>query len=144
VTRVLAAALSAGWLVSAAVAAPPWDGTYLYEQSIGAVSGGGVKLLVNHKLVIGPDDCRLDAEGYQTSEQIRCRATPDGDKLEVVFDRYDDVEGKTVNRAGAPVYEPNQKLFTLARKGPAITTEWADYSKNKQAAPSNGDTFKKM
>jgi Family of unknown function (DUF5991) len=142
-TRALAAGLSAGWMATAAVAAPPWDGTYLYEQTVGAVSGD-IKLLVNHKLMIDLDNCRLDTEGYQTFEQIRCRATPNGDKLEVFFDRYDDDNGKTVNRPGAQVYEPNQKLFTLARKGPEITTEWADYSRNKQVGPARGDSFKKM
>jgi hypothetical protein len=133
--------VSAGLLAGSAFAASPWEGTYLFEQPIGPGSGG-LQLFVNHKLTIGPNGCTIVAEGYQTNEQIRCRAMPNGEKLDVAFVSYAD--GKLVNVHGVKIYEPNQKLFTLGRKGDAITTEWGGYSKNKTigAAPG-GETFKK-
>jgi hypothetical protein len=138
--RFLTAALSAALMSGAALAASPWDGTYLYEQPIGPGSGG-LKLFVNHTLTLTADGCRIDAEGYQTYEKIRCKAVPNGDKLDVFFVSYDD--GKTVNVHGVKIYDPNQKLFTLSHKGKAIGTEWAGYSRNKHIGPGE-ETFKKM
>jgi hypothetical protein len=123
-----------------AVAASPWDGTYLYEQPIGP-GAGGLQLFVNHTLTVTADGCRIDAEGYQTYEKIRCRAMPNGDRLDVFFVSYDN--GKTVNVHGGKIYDPNQRLFTLTHKGDAIATEWAGYSRNKHVGPGD-ETFKKM
>ena len=139
--RLLAVALSAG-LSAAAFAASPWEGTYTFEQPIGP-GAGGLQLFVNHTLIIGgPTGCTIVAQGYQTDEQIRCKAVPNGDKLDVSFVSYGD--GKLVNRFGTKIYEPNQKLFVVGRKGNAYTTEWAGYSMNKTIGAAPGeDTFKK-
>lgn len=139
--RLLAVALSAGVLSGAALAGSPWDGTYLFEQPIGP-GAGGTQLFVTHKLTVGPNVCTIVAQGYQTDEQIRCKATASGDKLDVSFVSYGD--GKLVNKYGTKIYTPNQKLFTLGQKGSGITTEWGGYSMNKTvgAAPG-GDTFRK-
>jgi hypothetical protein len=142
--RVLALAVAAGTVASAAFAASPWDGTYLFEQAIGTGSGG-LKLFVNHTLKLGPDGCRVEAEGYQTNEELICKATPNGDKLDVFFVSYAD--GKTLNVHNVKIYEPNQKLFTLKHKGKdgAVTTEWAGYSMNKTIGAKLGnDGFKKV
>ncbi|MCW5733749.1 MAG: hypothetical protein KIS73_06475 [Enhydrobacter sp.] len=139
-TRFLAAALSTALLSATAFAASPWDGIYLYEQPIGP-GAGGPQLFVNHKLTIGPNTCRSDAERYQTHETICCKALPSGDKLDVVFVSHGD--GRTVNVHGVKIYDPNQKLFTLMRKGSAIDTEWAGYSRNKHIGPGD-ETFMKI
>jgi len=140
--RLLAAALSAAFLSTAAFAAAPWNGTYVFEQPIGPGSGG-MQLFVNHTLIIGPPKgCIVVAVGYQTNNEIQCKATPNGDKLDVSFVSHED--GKLVNRHGVKLYDPNQKLFTLTRKGNAVTTEWAGYSMNKTIGAAPGeDTFKK-
>jgi hypothetical protein len=139
--RVLAAALSAALPSTAALAASPWDGTYLFEQPIGP-GAGGLQLFVNHTLTVTGNGCTIVAQGYQTNEQIRCKAMPNGDKLDVSFVSYED--GKLVNQFGTKIYEPNQKLFTLSHKGNAVATEWAGYSMNKTIGAAPGeDTFKK-
>jgi hypothetical protein len=138
--HLVAMALSAALVSVAALAAAPWEGDYLYEQPIGP-GAGGLQLFVTHKLTIGTNSCRIDAEGYQTDEKIRCKATPNGDKLDVFFVSYDD--GKTVNVHGVKIYDPNQKLFTLTRKGSAISTEWSGYARNKHIGPGD-ETFKKV
>jgi hypothetical protein len=126
-----------------ALAAGPWDGTYVYEQGLGK-NPGGIALFVTHTLTINGTDCRIDAEGVQTDEHIRCKATANGDKLDVAFVSFKD--GGMNNQFGKKIYTANQPLFTLTRQGNAIATTWQGYSKNdvdtdglptfrKQAAP---------
>ncbi len=42
-------------------------------------------LFVTYTLKINGSDCRIDAEGVQTNEHIRCKATANSDKLDVAF-----------------------------------------------------------
>lgn len=136
-----AAVLCLGFaFVASAHAAGPWDGTYVYEQGLGKGTGG-ISLFVTHTLTIDGPQCGLVAEGYQTDERIRCKATAKGDRLEVSFVSFRD--GSTVNRFGVKEYEANHPLFTLARKGDAIATTWQGYNRNKidTAGPP---TFRKL
>ena len=122
------AALCLGFaFVSSALAAGPWDGTYVYEQGLGK-GAGGISLFVIHTLTIGGSQCRLTAEGYQTDEHIRCKATANGDKLDVTFVSFKD--GGMNNQFGKKIYTVNQPLFTLTKQGNAIATTWQGYSKN--------------
>jgi hypothetical protein len=136
--RLLAVALSAGLLSGVALAAPSWNGTYTFEQPIGP-GAGGMQLFVTHTLIVGPPKgCTLIAVGYQTNYEIACKAVPNGDKLDVSFVSFKD------DGAIHPRQQPNQKLFTLGRKGNAITTQWAGYSMNKTIGAKPGeDTFRK-
>ena len=129
--------------LAAAHAAGPWDGTYIYEQGLGK-NPGGIALFVTHTHTINGSQCRIDAEGYQTNEHIRCKATANGDKLDVTFVSFKD--GGMNNQFGKKIYTVNQPLFTLTKQGNAIATTWQGYSKNdvdtagpptfrKQAAP---------
>jgi len=111
----------------AAQAAGPWDGTYVYEQGLGK-NPGGIALFVTHTLTINGSDCRIDAEGYQTNEHIRCKATANGDKLDVAFLSFKD--GGMLDQFGNKTYTVNQPLFALTRKGNAIATTWQGYNKN--------------
>lgn len=126
--------------VASAFAAGPWDGTYVYEQGLGK-GAGGISLFVTHTLTIDGSQCRLTAEGYQTDEHIRCKATADGDKLSVAFGSFRD--GAMLNRFGVRQYTTNQPLFTLTRKGNAIATTWQSYNRNAidTAGPP---TFRKL
>jgi len=140
--RLLAMALAAGLLSATALAASPWDGTYTFEQPLGP-GAGGLQLFVTHTLIIGgPKGCTIVAQGYQTDNELRCKATANGDKLDVAFVSHGD--GRPVNVHNVKIYEPNQKLFTLSRNGKAVTTQWAGYSMNKTIGAKPGeDTFKK-
>ena len=109
------------------LAAGPWDGTYIYEQGLGK-NPGGIALFVTHTLTINGSECRIDAEGYQTDEHIRCKATANGDKLDVTFVSFKD--GGMNNQFGKKIYTANQPLFTLTKQGNAIATTWQGYSKN--------------
>ena len=113
--------------LASALAAGPWDGTYVYEQGLGKNSGG-IALFVTHTLTINGSECRIDAEGYQTDERIRCKATTNGDKLDVSFVSFKN--GGMNNQFGKQIYTANQPLFALTKKGNAIATTWQGYSKN--------------
>jgi hypothetical protein len=124
-----------------ALAADSWDGSYVYEQSLGKNLAGDRTLFVNHVLTIKGGDCQLAADGYQTQEKIRCKATANGDKLEVLF------AAKGTNSMGNPIgraqYKPNEPLFTLTRKGTTIATGWQGYQKNDVPGQAPA-TFRKL
>jgi hypothetical protein len=102
-----------------ALAAGPRDGTYVWEQGLGK-NPGGIALFVTHTLKINGSDCRLDAQGVQTDEHIRCKVTANGDKLDVSFVSF--ANGEMNNQFGKKIYTPNQPLVTLTRQGDAIAT----------------------
>lgn len=125
---------------ASALAAGPWDGTYIFEQGLGR-NPGGIALFITHTLKINGSDCRLDAEGVQTDEHIRCKATANGDKLEVAFVSFKD--GSMQNQFGKKEYTVNQPLFTLTRNGNSIATTWQGYNKN-DASTAGPPTFRKV
>jgi hypothetical protein len=127
-------------LLAAAHAAGPWDGTYIYEQGLGK-NPGGIALFITHTLKINGSDCRIDAEGVQTNEHIRCKATANGDKLDVAFVSFKD--GSMANQFGNKEYTVDQPLFTLTRQGNAIATAWQGYNKN-DASTAGPPTFRKV
>ena len=125
-----------------ALSADSWDGKYLYEQSLGKNLAGDRTLFVNHVLTIKGGDCQLAADGYQTQERIRCKATANGDKLQVMFAaKGTDSMGNPITRAE---YKPNEPLFTLTRKGTTIDTSWQGYHKNDPIPGQGPATFRKM
>jgi hypothetical protein len=133
-------ALGLAFAPLAAMPAGPWDGTYLYEQGLGK-NPGGIALFVNHTLTINGSDCRLVAEGVQTNEEIRCKATPNRDKLDVAFVSFKG--GSMVNQFGNKEYTAGQPLFMLTRKGHSIATTWQGYNKN-DASTAGPPTFRKL
>ncbi len=133
---------------TAAFAAPPssapssaWDGTYVYEQSLGR-GAGGIENFVTHTLTIGgPEGCRLVAQGFQTDDTIRCKAMPDGDRMLVSFVSFG--SGKIENRHGVKLYSVDQPLFAIAKTASGLDTTWQGYSKAAvEGAPSAA--FKKQ
>lgn len=126
---------------SVALAAQPWDGTYVYEQALGP-GAGGTQNFVKHTLTIsGPDGCRLVAQGFQTDETIRCKAMPDGDRLLVSFVSYGD--GKIENKYGTKLYSVDQPLFAISKAPNGLVTTWQGYSK-AAGDGATGAAFKKQ
>ena len=125
-TRVVASLAIALGLSSAALAAQPWDGTYVYEQALGPGAGGTQNFVTHTLTVTGPEGCRLVAEGFQTDETIRCKAMPDGDRLLVSFVSFG--SGKAENKYGVKLYSPGQPLFAIARAPNGLATTWQAYA----------------
>jgi hypothetical protein len=124
-----------------ALAADPWDGTYVYEQALGP-GAGSTQNFVKHTLTIkGPEGCRLLAQGFQTDETIRCKAMPDGDRLLVSFVSFGD--GKIENKYGTKIYSVDQPLFAISKAPNGLVTTWQGYAKAAvDGAPSAA--FKKQ
>ena len=97
--------------------------------------------IVEFELTINGSECRLDAEGYQTNEHIRCKATANGDKLDVSFVSFKD-SGMN-NQFGKKIYAANQPLFILTKQGNSIATTWQGYSKN-DIDTTGKPTFRKL
>lgn len=126
---------------SAALAAQPWDGTYVYEQALGP-GAGGTQNFVTHTLTVnGPDGCRLAATGFQTDETIRCKAMPDGDRLLVSFVSFG--SGNVENKYGVKLYSPGQPLFAIAQAPNGLVTTWQGYSK-AAGEGATSSAFKKV
>ncbi|WP_425069818.1 DUF5991 domain-containing protein [Reyranella sp.] len=126
---------------SIANAAPQWDGTYVYEQALGPGAGGTQNFVTHTLTVAGPEGCRLVAQGFQTDENIRCKAMPDGDRLLVSFVSYGD--GKVENKYGVKLYSVGQPLFAIAEAPNGLVTTWQGYAKAAgESAPTAA--FKKV
>jgi hypothetical protein len=126
---------------SVALAAQPWDGTYVYEQALGPGAGGTQNFVTHTLTVAGPEGCRLIAKGFQTDENIRCKAMPDGDRLLVTFVSYGN--GKVENKYGVKLYSVGQPLFAIAEAPNGLVTTWQGYAKAAgESAPTA--TFKKV
>lgn len=126
---------------SAALAAQPWDGTYVYEQALGPGAGGTQNFVTHTLTVSGPDGCRLVAKGFQTDETIRCKAMPDGDRLLVSFVSFS--SGKVENKYGVKLYSPGQPLFAIAQAPNGLVTTWQGYSK-AAGEGATSSAFKKV
>ena len=118
-------AISLG-LAPVALAAQPWDGTYVYERALGPGAGGTQNFVTHTLTVSGPDGCRLVAQGFQTDETIRCKAMPDGDRLVVSFVSFG--SGKVENKYGVKLYSPGQPLFVIAQAPNGLATTWQGYA----------------
>lgn len=126
---------------SVALAAQPWDGTYVYEQALGPGAGGTQNFVTHTLTVAGPEGCRLIAKGFQTDENIRCKAMPDGDRLLVTFVSYGN--GKVENKYGVKLYSFGQPLFAIAEAPNGFVTTWQGYAKAAgESAPTAA--FKKV
>lgn len=111
-------------MAAPAAAQPGWTGTYRYYVDQGRDgAGAGNAIGVDYKLVLGGRaGCRLTALGFQTSEDIRCTATPVRGGVRIAFKSYSD--GKVANEYGVILYRSGTVLFTLTRGKQGIVTTW--------------------
>ncbi|WP_346839064.1 DUF5991 domain-containing protein [Microbulbifer sp. SAOS-129_SWC] len=120
-------ALLCAWLLILAAAcqsSADWHGVYGYTQTLGE-DPGGAAMLVEYRLELGADLCRLTVSGYQVNDTILCTLAVDGGTAVVRFRSYSN--GKTTNLYGIQVYQVGEPLFTLRRAGTGeatLVTEW--------------------
>jgi hypothetical protein len=135
--------LLGGLSTGSALAVPPdWIGTYVYSDPAGRTAGGsGPAAFVDYRLTVEAQVCRLVVQGLQTTEDIKCEATVDGDKLNVRFVSYSD--GKVENAYGVKLYQGDELLFSLTNGPQGLTTIWQGYNYKPKDA-TNGFYFKKI
>jgi len=130
---------------SVAGAAPlaTWYGTYVWEESLGRIGGStpaeGAAAFVTRTLSLGPSagatGCTLNAEGFQTYEQMKCTATPEGESVIIKFYKFGaNAPGRY--RLGAP-------LFTMTRSGGGIVTRLQQMRPSSDASPGSGTLFRR-
>lgn len=105
-----------------------WHGAYVYEH------GAGTGTLVEYRVELGAGSCRITAQGFQTDEQIRCRAVAGaGNRIDINFVSYGD--GGVTNAFGVQPYRPGARLFSLLNRRGAIVTGWGSYSPFESRQP---------
>lgn len=136
------AALTTALLAPTAAAQAPraWWGEYQYEWSPGRTAGG-TGIVVDYRLHLSADGCRITAQGWQTNETIRCAAQPSGGVININFVSYGD--GSVRNVHGIQRYKPGERLFSLSNKHGAIWTGWGSYSPWENSEPL-GKYFKRI
>jgi hypothetical protein len=139
----LAAATLATPNVASAAPLGTWYGTYVWEESLGRIGGStpaeGAAAFVTRTLSLGPSagdtGCTVNAEGYQTYEQMKCTATPEGESVIIKFYKFGaNAPGRY--RVGAP-------LFTMTRTGSGLMTRLQGMRPSSDASPSSGMLFRR-
>lgn len=128
-----------------AVAAPlsTWYGTFVWEEALGRVGGpareDSVAIFVTHTLTLGAaagsTGCLLRAEGYQTDEQIKCTATPEGESVIIKYYAF-----RPNPRYRYPSGTP---LFRIARTERGLVTRLQAYRPTSDASPATGRLFRR-
>ena len=114
--------ISAFWIISACAENASWNGSYIYEASLGDTVGGDA-VVVTYKLTVAPEKCEVSIEGFQTSESIICKTKALDNLLDVNFQSYAD--RSTKNKYGIAIYKVGSSLLQLKRSDNLITT-WGE------------------
>ncbi|OWK32869.1 DUF5991 domain-containing protein [Sphingomonas mucosissima] len=141
----LGLAAAAATIPVGASAAPlsTWYGRYVWEESLGRVGGAtkaeSVAIFVTYTLTLAPDSrgtgCTVNIEGYQRSEQLKCTATPEGEKVIVKLYKF---------RPGdAGRYPSGTPLFTMIRTEGGIMTQLQALDPSSDNSPRSGRLFRR-
>lgn len=99
-----------------------WQGTYLYEHSLGK-GAGGIVSFVEYELELSKNDqCQLTISGRQSQEVVVCNATIVNNGITVHFKSY--ANGKLTNTFDESIYKLDDTLFNLQKNKKGLTTQW--------------------
>jgi hypothetical protein len=120
-----------------------WRGTYVWEESLGRIGGNGsdgFAAFVTRTLTLGPaagsTGCRLNSEGFQTYEQIKCTATPEPGSVIIKLYKF---------RPSDPGRGPSgTRLFRMTRTGSGIVTTLEAMTPASDATPTRGRLFHRV
>lgn len=89
-----------------------WNGTYQGQYNYGTTSGGS-KILIHYAIEISGSLASIRATGFQTDDDIRCDARPNGSRVDLLFKSYKD--GGTKNKYGVQQYKPGEMLVAVQK-----------------------------
>lgn len=127
--------------VSSAAPLSTWYGTFVWEESLGRIGGDtpqdGIAAFTTYRLTIRPAardaGCIVNIEGYQRYEQLKCTATPEGEKVIVKLYKFrDSDQGR---------YPSGTPLFTLIRTENGIMTQLQALDPSSDRTPRAGRLF---
>ena len=106
----------------------PWDGEYAYGMTLG-YTNSGMPIAMNVTLTVKEfskdKPCVLEMMGYQTSETIICTAIGEGDKLKVIFKKYEESMPTDDYKAGDVLFV--LKKVTRKNNKPQYMPQWVNY-----------------
>ncbi len=85
-----------------------WDGNWSYFWSPGE-NEGGVSVFIAYDITISGEECKFDANGYQTYLEFKCRGEAKGDKYIIYFE--EDLSDSWTE------LEKGDVVFTLKKEG---------------------------
>ena len=125
--------LLAFWVItttSFAAAGPmQWAGSYSYQYVMGHASDAPAPAWVFNLTVKSDGSCELTWQGYQTDDDIICKASGTSDELSIYYVSFAD--GGTLDSSGYEAYKPGEKLMELKRGKPdgKLRTKWRALNK---------------
>jgi hypothetical protein len=120
-----------------------WYGKFVWEEPLDRVGGAGrdgVAIFVTHTLTLGPaagaTGCRLNAEGYQTSEQLKCTATPEMGSVIIKLYKFRPTDpGRGAN---------GTRLFRITRTEAGLVTRLEGYDPTSDMSARSGRLFRRV
>ncbi len=141
---IIAVGLAASTAIPMAASAAPlstWYGRYVWEEPLGRVGGparaDSVAIFVTYTLNLAPSStgtgCTVNIEGYQRFEQLKCTATPEGEKVIIKLYKF---------RPGdSGRYPSGTPLFTMMRTEGGIMTQLQALDPSSDNSPRSGRLF---
>lgn len=124
--------------LSACAQTQNWNGTYVYETSLGE-NAAEDQMIIDYVFTLSEEKCLITSQGYQTDEKVLCSTEYSGEGLFVKFISFEN--GSTKNIYDVEPYSPKSTLFTLTTKGEKLITTWGTLAPDE--AHTAGEYFKK-
>jgi hypothetical protein len=118
-----------------------WAGSYSYQYVMGHASDAPAPAWVFNLIVKSDASCELTWQGYQKDDDIICRASSQGDGLQINFVSFAD--GGTSDPSGSHSYTPGEKLIEIkpGNLGGRLWTKW--WALNKDGVLKDGARFER-
>ena len=124
--------------LSACAQTQNWNGTYIYEASLGE-NAAEDQMIVEYLFTLEKDKCVITSQGYQTDETILCSTEESEKALLVKFTSYEN--GSTKNIYDVETYPPKSTLFKLTAEHKILITTWGTLAPDE--THTTGEYFKK-
>ncbi|HEX8843025.1 MAG TPA: DUF5991 domain-containing protein [Pyrinomonadaceae bacterium] len=104
-----------------------WAGRYEHTANLGRTAGG-TGIVVSYAITILPDNtATIQANGYQTDDEILCEVRERGNKASLYFKSYPN--GGELNQFGVQLYKKGDFILSLERiNSRRFRVRWGKYN----------------